>query len=376
MKKWIVQCGLVAAMLFIAGCQGTKDEGDTSGVPGAGPDGATKEVTVAVSEYPSWSTFLVMHERGLINKERGKLGTVEKKWGVDVVVKVADYPDCFTLYSQGNAQAVCITNMDILPLALTRKSTAVAPTSFSNGADACISADPAVKKVADLKGKTVRGLEKAVTQYLHERVVEIEGGDAKDFPFKQMDPGTAAQAMQTSQAGIDAIGVWNPFKLSTLRGRDGAHVVYDSTAIPEEIVDMLVVDTAFLESEGGEAAAACLVDAFYQLNVQLGGSLTGAAKESLSEDEQKAAVALGSEFSSLGLEDMLIVLKETKFYRTSEEGTKLFSSKKFQQETTPRVVSFCQKKKMTDKEPSIGWDDSTAQLNFSTKIMEKVANDK
>lgn len=379
--KWIVQWGNPMSMLMVAilaiGCNAATE--DNADVVGAALEGELQEVTIAISEYPSWSTFLVMHQEGLVNKEAGKLGTVEKKWGVDIVVKVADYVDCFALYSQGNAQAVCITNMDALPIALTRKSVAICPTSTSAGADACIVTGE-VNGITDLKGKPVRGAELSVSHYLHVRAVQNAGLNPDDFPFKQMDPGTAAQAMQTNQEGVDAINVWNPYKLSTIRGRKGAKVLYDSTEIPREIIDMIVMDAEFLESDGGEEAAACLVDAFYELNNRLGPALqtdgTPVDSEKLSGDSQKTAVALGSEFSNLDLNDMLIVLRETRFFADGKSGLELFEDDEFQTTITPRVTKVCvEVLKTTDsKTPTVGFNDPSAQLNYTTTVMERVQN--
>src|SRR3989339_705678 len=71
--------------------------------------------TLAVSEYPSWSgTFLTACDIGLIDGEQGKMGPMEKKWNVDIVVKDTDYDSCITLFTNGNVDAACLTNIDSL----------------------------------------------------------------------------------------------------------------------------------------------------------------------------------------------------------------------------------------------------------------------
>lgn len=72
--------------------------------------------TLASSEYPSWSTFMVADKLGLIKSGKGECGELEKKHGVDVVLNVVDYDKCIELYGSGASDAVCITNMDILPV--------------------------------------------------------------------------------------------------------------------------------------------------------------------------------------------------------------------------------------------------------------------
>ena len=46
--------------------------------------------SLAWSEYPSWSVFGVCDELGIIDGDVGKLGLVEKKWGIDINRKEAE----------------------------------------------------------------------------------------------------------------------------------------------------------------------------------------------------------------------------------------------------------------------------------------------
>src|SRR5262249_19005695 len=67
--------------------------------------------SLAWSEYPSWSTFGVAHETGMIDGKKGSMGPIERKWNVDIELKEADYDPCITMYGAGQCDAVCITNM-------------------------------------------------------------------------------------------------------------------------------------------------------------------------------------------------------------------------------------------------------------------------
>jgi hypothetical protein len=136
-KHWIFVCLFGAAF---AGCEPSNKS--TPNTAGSGTAGATSAkpatFTLAWSEYPSWSVFGVADEIGLLNKEAGKLGELEKKWNVDIVLKGVDYDTCLQMYGSNTADAVCITNMDTLGPATDRASVAILPTSTSVGADACI----------------------------------------------------------------------------------------------------------------------------------------------------------------------------------------------------------------------------------------------
>lgn len=320
--------------------------------------------SLAWSEYPSWSVFGVAHEKGLINKEKGKLGEVEKKWGVDIVLIQADYDPCLAQYGSSQVDAVCMTNMDSLAPATGRDSVAILPTSTSVGADACIAVG--IDSIDALKGTPTYGLEKSVSQYAFERCLELEGKDPSEFEFKNMDPGSAAQAMQSGDENLKSIMVWNPFVMQTLRDREGSKRLFDSSKIPEEIIDMVVVAKSSLEKEGGDKFAHAVIDAFYQVNGMLEDSATRDA----------TLTALGEKFSNLGVEDMEIVVQETKMYKTADEGIGLFEKEEFQTKTMPMVVDFCVSHDIISEKPTVAFGDASAQLNFDASYMKQVQSGK
>ena len=374
MKKWFL---VAFVCLFVLGCRCKSPIEDPAA--SSGTSGSTPSFSLAVSEYPSWSVFLVADMEGLIDGKRGAQGSVEKKWGVDIVLKECDYDTCLTLFGSGTVDASCQTNMDSLAPAFGRTSVAILPTSTSVGADACIVVG--IDTIDDLKGKTTYGLEKSVAQYAFERGLEEKGQNPAEFPFKNMDPGAAAQAMQTGQANIESIQVWNPFVLQTQRTRDGAKVLFDSSLIPEEIIDMVVIGKDSLQKPGGEAFACCVIDTFYQTNALLGKALgddpltEAQAKEvvaKLTEDQKKTLVALGAKFSNLPDVDMCQVVRATRFYKTADEGMALFTSQQFQGTTMPKVVNFCVDHAIVDQKPTVGFADQSAQLNFDPQFMQKV----
>ncbi|PQO40425.1 hypothetical protein DTL21_00345 [Bremerella cremea] len=344
----------VAVLAAIVGCN----------TGGGSSEDKLPEFSLAWSEYPSWSVFGVAHEKGLIDKDAGKLGELEKKWGVDVVLVQADYDPCLSQYGNSTVDAVCMTNMDSLAPAGGRDSVAIIPTSTSIGADACITVG--IDSIDALKGTPTYGLEKSVSQYAFERCLEIEGQDPKAFEFKQMDPGAAALAMQSGDADVKSIMVWNPFVLQTLRDREGSKRLFDSKKIPEEIIDMVVVSKDSLAKEGGEEFACCVIDAFYQVNKMIESDST----------RPETLKALGEKFSNLGLDDMKIIVQETQMYKTPEEGIALFEKKDFQDKTMPMVVDFCATHDIVTDKPTVGFGDAGAQLNFDASYMKKVQEKK
>lgn len=344
----------LAAALACVGCKPSKS-GDAGSA--SSQSSATQHFTLAWSEYPSWSVFGVADDEGLLDKDQGELGELEKKWNVDVVLNQADYDGCITQYATSTADAVCITNMDILAPSVGRPAVAIMPTSTSVGADACIVVG--INDIEGLKGQPTHGLEKSVSQYCFERVLELKGFKPADFPFVNKDPGVAASGVQTGQTDFKSIMVWNPFVLDTLRKRRDAKVLFDSSSIPEEIIDMVVVGKDSLDKPGGKRFAYCIAETFYRVN-------------KLMADPAKAdntLVALGNKFSGLTLEDMKQVVQQTKFYSTPDEALVLFEGDKFRKETMPTVADFCLSHGICDKKPTFGFATGDSQLTFDSQFL-------
>lgn len=348
---------LSASML--AGCNSNSTNSGGSGSASTGAD--TPSFSLAWSEYPSWSIFGVADQQGLIDGAAGAMGSIEEKWNVDIVLNFAEYDPCITQYGTNTADAVCITNMDILSPSLKRASVAIMPTSTSVGADACIAVG--IDSIDDLAGKTTYGLEKSVSQYCFERVLEESGKDPEDYPFSNQDPGVAAMAMQASQAGTESIMVWNPFVMQTLKKRTDSKVLFDSSTIPEEIIDMVVVGKDSLSKPGGKRFAYAILDTFYAVN--------GLIADSATSDE--ALIALGEKFGGLGLEEMKQIIVQTRMYTSAKDGLALFDGDQFSSTTMPKVVEFCVSHEICDAAPEIAFGDASAMLNFDSRFLKGIA---
>lgn len=345
--------------------------------PSATPAPATPTVSaqkpfgpfsLAVSEYPSWSAFVVAASRGYFDGAEGKLGEVEKKWNVDMVLREAEYDPTIGMYGSGEVDGVAITNMDALKPSRSRSSVAIMPTSTSYGADAVLTTS-AVKDAASLG--EVRGLELSVSQYMVERNLELLGVKPAKYKFVNMDPGAAALAMQQGEKSVDAIAVWNPFVLETLGKRQGSKVLFDSTSIPGEIIDMIVVGADSLKKPGGEAFAKAVVDVYYRINKDLADATKRDA----------TLVAIGEKFSHLGLEEMKKVVDQTRFYGTAAEGVAVFTGPEVPPgvrslgNVMATVVKFCVDHGIVEKAPNVAYESCGAgtDLCFNSSFMKAVA---
>jgi NitT/TauT family transport system substrate-binding protein len=341
--------------LFLAGCE-SKKEPDTPTSALAGDNMAT--FSLAWSEYPSWSVFGVADELGIIDGESGKLGEIEQAHGVDIVLQEASYDSCLNMYSSGDCDAVCITNMDALIVSPSRDSVAVMPTSTSQGADACLVTSE-ITSPEDLKGKSVFGLKGTVSEYCFVRCLQKRGLDEKEFTFTNQDPGAAATAMQQRAETHQAIMVWNPFVLQTLNDRSDVNVLFDSSEIPGEIVDMVVIAKDSLAKPGGEKFVRAVAATFYRICQELDG-----------ERGDELLVALGKKFSNLDLDAMRKVVQQTVFYRSPEEAVAWIEGDQFRS-VMKTVEEFCTEHGLV-QEPSVGFgaEGSSARLQFDVSRLK------
>ena len=341
--------------IILSGCMGTEEQSDLT-IPSDTP-----VFSLAWSEYPSWSVFGVAHIQQLIDKDEGKLGAIEKKWNVDIALKEADYEVCIMLYGSSEVDAACLTNMDALNPSLTIPSVMILPTSTSTGADACIVVD-SITDVEQLRGKNVHGLENTVSEYCFVRNLEILGEQESEHRFVNMDPGNAAIAMQTKDPSIEAIVVWNPFVMQTLANRSDVKVLFDSTSIPNEIIDAVIMSQSSLEKPGGENFACAVIDAFYAVNRNLADPAK--ADETLAD--------IGAKFSNLELDQMKVIIQQTKFFGDSNQGKQLLTGNELP-EIMKKVVNFCINHEIVNREPSLSYgNQGQADLRFDASYIEKV----
>ena len=357
------------SLAALSGCGGSKPA--SSGSNASSSNGSAGSVTqsssgstakpatfsLAWSEYPSWSIFGVADEVGLINGKEGEMGSIEKKYNVDIKLILATYDSCITLYGNSQADGVCITNIDILGASGSRNSVGILPTSTSAGADACIVAG--INSLDELAGKSTRGLEKSVSQYCFERCLEKLGKNPADFPFSQMDPEQAALAFQGKNDGINSIMVWNPFVMQSLRSRTDSKVLFSSETIPEEIIDMVVVGKDSLSKPGGEAFAKAVIETFYLMNKRMAGPKTS----------DETLVGIGARFAKLELDDMKTIVQQTKFFSQPSDAVRLFGDERFQKETMPLVSKFCVKYGLTPQAVELSYGDGKGMMEFSTKYV-------
>ncbi len=241
---------------------------------------------------------------------------IMKKWadkyGIDVeLVQINDYVESINQYTAGTFAGCVMTNMDALtiPAAGGVDSTALIVGDFSNGNDGVILKGKS--ELAAIKGQKVNLVELSVSHYLLARGLSTIGASEKDLSVvntSDADMVAAAAAPDTT-----ALVTWNPL-LSEILQMPDTHKVFDSSQIPGEIIDLLVVNTKTLQTNPKLGQA--LVGAWYEVMALM-------AKDDAAGRAAKTAMAKASGTDLAGFEAQL---KTTKMFYTPTEAVEFTQS--------------------------------------------------
>lgn len=187
----------------------------------------------------------------------------------------------------------------------------------SNGADA-IMARPPIASVKDLAGKRVGVENSALGDYVLGRALQLNQVSDKNIQQVHLTVDETVDVYRRSQ--VDAVVTFEPFKseLANL----GARKIFDSSEIPNEIIDVLVVRSDFAEANP-EA-----------LKALVSGWLAGA--ELLNRREPLALAEVASRLE-LSRGDLGAALRELKL-PSVEENRVLLASKSGQVEQAARKM--------------------------------------
>ena len=114
---------------------------------------------------------------------------------------------------------------------------------ISHGGDAVL-AKPEIRELSDLKGKRISIMNIPLGIYMLNRLLDKAGLERNDVSVFPMSESKQLQFYQDGKA--DAVITFEPIK--TLLIESGAHVIFDSSMIPNEIFDLLLVhEDAYLQ---------------------------------------------------------------------------------------------------------------------------------
>jgi NitT/TauT family transport system substrate-binding protein len=221
---------------------------------------AKTDFKVCWSIYVGWMPWGWIGDSGLMDKWA-------EKYGLSVeIVQINDYVESINQYTAGAYDGCSMTNMDALsiPSGGGVDTTALIIGDFSNGNDGVILKDKT--ELADIKGQTVNLVELSVSHYLLARALDEIEATERDITVVNTSDADMVAAYQT--ADVTAVVTWNPL-LSEILETPGAAKVYDSSEIPGEIIDIMMVNTETLAANTDFGKA--LVGAWYEAMAIMSG---------------------------------------------------------------------------------------------------------
>ena len=225
----------------------------------------TPTFTVGWSVYAGWNPYFYMAKSGILKRWADKYGVVIK-------VQRFDYAASLDAFVGKNIDACTMTNMEALdmPAAAGVDSTALIVGDYSNGNDAVLARSNLT--LAQLPGKRIMLVQKTVSEYLLERAMDLNGlgGQIPQLRLMNTSDSDLVGAFLGNQSNQVAV-TWKPLVSQILAQGGDVKPLFDSSKIPGEILDLLVVRTEILNRPDGSGArfAKAITGAWYETVAQL-----------------------------------------------------------------------------------------------------------
>ena len=223
-------------------------------LPGKSTAAEKKSFKVAWTIYVGWMPWDYASQSGILKKWADKYGITIQ------LTQINDYVESINQYTAGGFDACTMTNMDALtiPAAGGVDSTALIVGDFSNGNDGVVLKGKG-KTLADIKGQSINLVQLSVSHYLLVRGLETVGLRERDI--KVINTSDADIVGAFAAPGTTATVAWKP-QLAQIVAMPNTSEVFDSTRIPGEIMDLMVVNAATLQANPNFGKA--LIGAWYE----------------------------------------------------------------------------------------------------------------
>lgn len=320
------------------------------------------EFSVCWSIYVGWMPWGYLEESGIMDKWADK-------YGIDVeIVQINDYVESINQYTAGQYDGCSMTNMDALsiPAGGGVDTTALIVGDFSNGNDGIVLKEG--DSVEALAGQNVNLVELSVSHYLLARALDGAGLSERDLTVVNTSDADMIAAYATDD--VTAVVTWNPL-LSEIEATPGSTKVFDSSNIPGEIIDIMMVNTETLAA-----------------NPDFGKALTGAWYEvmGLMAAGDEAALTAMAVASGTDLAGYNAQLATTKMFYEPAAAVEFTQSPELPQ-TMQFVAEFLFDKGILGEgapspefvgvefpDGSVFGDEGNVKLRFDTSYMEMAAN--
>lgn len=202
----------------------------TVSLVGCKPD--AEPLRIVSSPWPGYEPLYMTRDLGYLNEKQVVLNELPSS------------NITYEAFSNGSADIATLTLDETLTLiAQGKKVRVLAVLDVSNGADA-VMIKPYIKSMADLKGKRIAIINIPLGMFMLSRTLEVAGLGTKDVSVVLLPEDKHEKAYLQNK--IDVAITFEPYK--TKLANLGAHVIFDSSKIPNEIFDLLVVSEETYQS--------------------------------------------------------------------------------------------------------------------------------
>ena len=166
----------------------------------------------------------------------------------DTSIKLVEYSsasEVLRAYRNGDLEAAALTMDEVLLLATTEANLKVIlVTDISNGGDVIIATSD-IKTLEDIKGKKVGVESNALGAYVITRALQTVNLSVNDIEIVSLSVSEHEKAFDDGI--VDAVVTFEPVRSNLLQ--KGAKQIFDSTQIPGEIVDVVVIREDILKNQ-------------------------------------------------------------------------------------------------------------------------------
>jgi len=240
----------------------TSDSVKTAASYSASGDIGSKDnpLKVSIVSFHGYAPAMVANGNSLTTVD----GSIYDKQGLNIEFIIQDdIPTLSTIFEAGTAQCAWRTSdfwaqeqPNLRNAGMDGK--AVMIVDNTQGADAVIASDPAIRSIEDLAGKKVALLQFTPSHGMIIDAVDNSSLSARkktsiQYVFINAEEGTAGVRAALESGNVDAAVIWDP-DLSLAMKSANAHVVYSTKTATNLIFDVMVCDSRVLESTSGRAA--------------------------------------------------------------------------------------------------------------------------
>jgi NitT/TauT family transport system substrate-binding protein len=201
---------------------------------------------VGLIDWPGFEPFYLARSLGFYDQTAIEL------------MNFTDITALLRAYRQQQIDCICITISEVLQLAVSLKDQRlVMMIDQSAGADAIV-AKPNIQQLADLKGKRIGSDLTALSSYILGRALETAKLTLQDVQLVSLGISDQMSAYQADR--FDAVITFDPVRTQLLKA--GAKTLFDSTAMPNEVVDVVLVSQTTLNQQ--TPALQVLIQGFFK----------------------------------------------------------------------------------------------------------------